>query len=291
MGTTHKGFKLGVDLGGTKTELVLLNGSGNEHYRRRTPTPRAQGYEAIVQMIHREIGEAVAAIPGDEPYTIGMGIPGSINPETRLVQNANTTCLIGRPLQRDIENLLGRPVSVENDANCFTLAEALQGAGQGSRVVFGVIMGTGCGGGICINGSLHRGMNSIAGEWGHYAVDPGGEPCYCGCRGCVETKISGSGVEKAFYRRYNEHRSMRDITDGYRSGDPGCREIFEQFLEDFGRCLGGLVSILDPDLVVLGGGLSHIAELYTEGVARVRRYAFHRGITTVSYTHLTLPTN
>ena len=146
-------------------------------------------------------------------------------------------------------------------------------------------MGTGCGGGICINGRIHDGPHRIAGEWGHFSVDPAGARCYCGNRGCVETKISGGGVEKAFERAYGERFDMPAIVAGHRKGDPRCRAVFGQFIDDFGRCLGGLISVLDPDAVVLGGGLSNIEELYTHGVNAVKRYAFHRDVTTPILKH------
>ncbi len=274
------GHKIGIDLGGTKTEAVLLDRGDFVVLRKRVPTPRDDGYEAIVQGVHDLVLETAGMVPPGVPFTVGIGIPGSINRETMLVQNANTTCLIGKPLQKDIEKRLGYPVAMENDANCFVYAESRQGAGQGYGLVFGIIMGTGCGGGICIDGRVHRGSHSIAGEWGHYAVDPQGADCYCGNRGCVETKISGSGVENAFYRTYGRRLSMREIVQGYRSGDPQCSEQFNCFLDDFGRCLGGLISVLDPDAVVLGGGLSNIEELYTLGKEQVRRYVFHQDLKT-----------
>jgi fructokinase len=196
------------------------------------------------------------------------------------VRNANSTCLIGEPLPADLERLLGRPVGVRNDADCFTLAECRLGAGAGYGLVFGVIMGTGCGGGLSIDGVVREGPHRICGEWGHFSVDAQGAPCYCGNRGCVETKISGSGVEAAFRARYDESLSMEEIVAGARAGDARCRRSFDIFLEDFGRCLGGLISILDPDAVVLGGGLSNIDELYHEGFQRVRRYAFHGDVRT-----------
>jgi fructokinase len=171
-------------------------------------------------------------------------------------------------------------VGIRNDADCFALAECRRGAGQEYGLVFGVIMGTGCGGGICINGEVREGPHRIAGEWGHFSVDPEGMFCYCGNRGCVETKISGSGVERAFGSRYGRNLTMEEIVTGARAGDGECREAFDRFLNDFGRCLGGLISILDPDAVVLGGGLSAIDELYTAGVERVRHYAFHGDLRT-----------
>ena len=276
--------RLGIDLGGTKIEAVLLEPGGSIRHRKRVPTPRhpdsIEEYAGIVEKVSAMIDDAMAHLTGSSGVTVGVGIPGTINAKSGLVQNANTTSLIGRPFQRDLEKRLGRPIGMENDANCFTIAEALQGAGQGYGLVFGIIMGTGCGGGLSINGKLHRGRHSIAGEWGHFSVDPKGATCYCGNPGCVETKISGGGVEKNYIKKFGRSLSMNQISQGYRDGDPNCRSVFEEFLEDFGRCLGGLISALDPDAVVLGGGLSNIAELYTLGIEQVRRYAFCEHIET-----------
>ncbi len=276
---------IGIDLGGTKTEAIALDDSDAVLYRKRIPTPRIPDdpeaeYGGIVSTVAALIEKTRDSISDGAVCTIGVGIPGSVEPGSGLVQNANTTCLIGRPFQKDLEIRLGRPVVVENDANCFTLAEALQGAGKGAGIVFGVIMGTGCGGGVCIHGRLHRGHHRIAGEWGHFSVDPAGADCYCGNAGCVETKISGGGVERTYRRTHGQRLTMQEITLGYRQGDATCRKIFEQFIDDFGRCLGGLISVLDPDAVVLGGGLSNIEELYTIGVEAVRGYAFHNRIQT-----------
>jgi fructokinase len=273
-------FKIGIDLGGTKTEVIVIAPDENVFFRKRIATPRHNGYDAILESLCTLIFEARQHVPALHNHTVGIGIPGSINIENGVVQNANTTCLIGRPLHKDIERELGCCVVVENDANCFTLAECRAGASCGYSIVFGVIMGTGCGGGLCIDGHIRRGLNNIAGEWGHYAVDPHGGVCYCGNNGCVETKISGSGVESAFYARYGKVISMQSILQGYRLGDPECVESFNRFLDDFGRCLGGLISILDPDAVVLGGGLSNIEELYTSGREQVCKYAFHSNLRT-----------
>jgi len=271
---------VGIDLGGTKTEALLLAPDDCVLHRLRKPTPREEGYEAMVAQVAGMVKEAVGQLPAASPYTVGIGIPGSLDPVTSLVRNANSTCLIGRALKADLEKLLDHPVTVRNDADCFTLAECRTGAGKGYGLVFGVIMGTGCGGGICINGEVREGPHRIAGEWGHFSVDPTGAECYCGNRGCVETLISGSGVEEAFLREFGERLSMEEIVAKARSGEKRCRKAFDSFLDSFGRCLGGLISILDPDAVVLGGGLSNIEELYDEGVERVSHYAFHEGITT-----------
>ncbi len=278
--TSEIPYKIGIDLGGTKTEIILTDSADNVIHRKRIPTPRHSGYEAILDSLCGLCSEAAGLIPPGKDYTVGIGIPGIVDAETQLVHNANTTCLIGKPFQRDMERLLSRRIAMENDANCFTLAESLQGAGKGYSFVFGVIMGTGCGGGICIDGKIRQGRHGIAGEWGHFSVDPQGAECYCGNRGCVETKISGSGVENAFFEKYGKHLTTAEIVQGYRSGEPECSDMFVQFLDDFGRCVGGLVSVLDPDAVVIGGGLSNIEELYHQGIEQVKKYAFHRNIKT-----------
>jgi fructokinase len=282
---THDPYRVGIDLGGTKIEALLLDPTGQICQRRRIATPRGGAretqYQAIVDAVTDLIRTMGRHIPHASPHTIGIGIPGTLHGKTGLVQNANTTCLIGRPFQQDLETALqGRPVGMENDANCFALAEACSGAGQGHALVFGIIMGTGCGGGLSINGKIHSGGHRIAGEWGHFSVDPKGTICYCGNPGCVETKISGGGVENSYHATYGRRLTMKQITQGFREDDTGCRTIFEQFIDDYGRCVGGLISLLDPDAVILGGGLSNIDELYTLGLERVRRYAFHEGIET-----------
>ena len=280
MTSISSAYRIGIDLGGTKIEALLLAPDETVLQRWRLPSPAADGYDAVLMTLHRVITETAVLVPDGSQYTVGIGIPGSLNPATGLVQNANSTCLIGHPLKLDLERLLTRPVGIRNDADCFALAECRLGAGQGYGMVFGVIMGTGCGGGLCINGEVREGPHRIAGEWGHFSVDPVGALCYCGNRGCVETKISGSGVERAFAERYGHNLTMERIVAGARHGERECREAFDRFLDDFGRCLGGLISILDPDAVVLGGGLSGIDELYTIGVARVRHYAFRDDLRT-----------
>ncbi len=271
-------YRIGIDLGGTKIEAVLLNCEQIEICRKRITTPKE--YFEILNSVHALILDMAQYIPKDKEYSVGVGIPGAINTQTGLVHNANTTCLIGKPFKDDLEQCLGKNISMENDANCFTLIEAIRGAGQKYKIVFGIIMGTGCGGGISIDGQILNGRNAIAGEWGHFAMDPLGVRCYCGNIGCVETKISGSGVEGAFNRKFSRHLKMDEIVQGYRKNDPQCRVIFEQFLDDFGKALGGLISILDPDAIVIGGGLSNINELYDTGVQRVSQYVFHNKMTT-----------
>jgi fructokinase len=273
-------YRIGVDLGGTKTEVIVLDPEGREQLRERRPTPRAEGYAAILATIAALVETARASLPASAAWTLGMGIPGIIDQSTGLVINANTTELIDQPLGRDLSDQLKHAIAIENDANCFIMAEARQGAARGYDFAFGVIMGTGCGGGLYTGGGVRAGPHGIAGEWGHVSIDPAGLTCWCGNRGCIETKISGSGVERAHRERTGEALSMKEIILRARERPGEARRTFEIFLDDFGRALGGLISILDPDAIVLGGGLSNIDELYTIGLARVRQYAFHRALRT-----------
>jgi fructokinase len=275
-------YKIGIDLGGTKIESILVDVQGNVCHKKRVPTPRGgdNEYEDIKDAVYFSIKETLQHVPDSHASTIGVGIPGTINREKQVVQNANTTSLSGRPFQKDLEVMLQRPIGMENDANCFTLAEALQGAAKGYDLVFGMILGSGCGGGICINGEIHQGRHLIAGEWGHYSIDPDGEKCWCGNSGCVETKISGTGASNRYLSNYGEKLPFEEIVKRYRNGDAGCSDVFHQFLEDFGRAVGGLISMLDPDAIVIGGGLSHVDEIYSLGVERVRHYAFHEHVQT-----------
>jgi len=281
----NKKYKIGIDLGGTKTEIIVLTPAGDTIFRKREPTPRQpkgtdrEEYKGILDFLCRFITDSAKKIPSTD-FTVGIGMPGSLDRETGLVRNANTTCINGKPLQNDLEKIIKRQVKMVNDANCFTLAESLKGAAKNYRNVFGIIMGTGCGGGICIDGTVYEGRHGIEGEWGHFSIDPLGAHCFCGNRGCIETKISGKGVENAFFSRFQYTRSMKEIVDGYRKGNSHCSEVFSRFLDDFGRATGGLISILDPDAIVIGGGLSNIDELYTLGVDRIHDYVSHPHITT-----------
>lgn len=266
-------YKIGIDLGGTKIEAIVLDSNNRELWRKRIPTEQRKGYHSILTKIKSLYEEAVLSI-NHCIHTLGMGIPGTISKETNRVKNANTTCLIDQYLKEDLVDFLKHDIEIHNDANCFTLAEATMGAGVGENFVFGVIMGTGCGGGIYIDGKIHVGSQGIAGEWGHMQINPDGPLCYCGRRGCVETYISGGGVEKMYAESFGESKTMEEITVGYRQGDPDCKKIFEKFLENYGLALANLINILDPDLVVLGGGLSNIDELYTKGREEVEKNIF-----------------
>ena len=186
-------FRIGIDLGGTKIEGIVLDGDGKEFFRKRIETQQENGYRHILNRI-QELCDELAAQIKNQPHTLGIGTPGAISPRTGLLKNSNTVCLNGQPLKSDLENLLGRKIEIQNDANCFAMAEALHGAGRGNNLVFGVILGTGCGGGIVHRGEVITGRQAVAGEWGHTSIDPNGPACYCGQRGCVETLISGGGA-------------------------------------------------------------------------------------------------
>jgi len=265
--------RIGIDLGGTKIEAAVLDSSGKVLFRERTPTPAPgkERYPAILQEIAGLLEKATAIAGTQAP--VGMGIPGSLRPGTGVVQNANTTELIDQPIARDLRDLTGRDFAIANDANCFALAEALAGAGQNYNLVFGIIMGTGCGGGIVIGKKVREGPHAIAGEWGHMSIDPAGRPCYCGNSGCIETKISGGALQKIYQEKSGESITVQELRRRALT-ETLAGQIWEQFLEDFGRSVGGLISILDPDCIVIGGGLSHIDELYSTGIEKIRKYSF-----------------
>ena len=266
-------FRIGIDLGGTKIEGIVLDADGGELARKRIETGQQQGYLHILDRIKSLHGDLVAAIHGEQ-HTFGIGTPGAISPRTGLLKNSNTICLNGRPLKTDLERRLGRQVQIQNDANCFAMAEALHGAGKGANLVFGVIMGTGCGGGIVFNGQVLTGRQAIAGEWGHTSIDPQGPPCYCGQRGCVETFISGGGVEARYAEQHGQRRSFVDLVKQYHAGDPGTVEFMKVFFRNFGRAMANLIDVLDPDLIVIGGGVSNFDAIYTEGIHEVARQVF-----------------
>lgn len=256
-------LRIGVDLGGTKIEAIALGADGSERFRRRIDTPRGS-YDGTLRAI-AELVRAVESATG-ERGTVGIGMPGAISPATGLVKNANSTWLIGHPLQQDLEGVLGRPVRLANDANCFALSEASDGAGAGARVVFGVILGTGAGGGIVVDGQVLAGANAIAGEWGHNALpwpdadEWPGPPCYCGKRGCIEVFVSGMGLEAAYGAGSPTARAIAAAAAG---GDARASTAVELYARRLAKALATVINLLDPDVVVLGGGLSNIASLYT----------------------------
>jgi fructokinase len=260
--------RIGIDLGGTKIEAIALDRGGREVFRKRVTTPRGD-YAATISAIAallREIGEG----------TVGIGIPGA---ESRgVIKNANSTWLIGRPLRQDLQNAIGREVRIENDANCFALSEAVDGAGKGAAVVFGVILGTGVGGGIVVDGKVIRGANAIAGEWGHNplpapsAADLPLPDCYCGRKGCIETYLSGPGLSRDHERVTGERLAPEQVVLR--------EETMRRYEERLARGLASVINVLDPDVIVLGGGMSNVARLYTEVPRLWKRHVFSDHVTT-----------
>ena len=263
-------FRTGIDLGGTKIEGVVLDSTGREIFRKRIATEREQGYQHILNRLKQLHDELMASVSG-QPTTFGIGTPGAISPRTGLLKNSNTVCMNGQPVKADLEKLLGRKIEIQNDANCFAMAEALMGAGKGKKLVFGVIIGTGCGGGIVHKGEVLTGPQAIAGEWGHMSIDPNGPPCFCGGRGCVETLISGAGLENRYAEQFRVKKALKDIEKEFYAGEPAAMQFMQVFFRNFGRALANLIDILDPDMVVLGGGVSNFGAIYTHGIEQVRK--------------------
>lgn len=267
-------LRIGLDLGGTKIEGVALGADGAERFRRRVDTPRGD-YDGTVAAIV-DLVRAIEEATGDTG-TVGIGMPGTISPATGLVKNANSTWLIGRPLQEDLRAALGRDVRLANDANCFALSEASDGAAAGAGVVFGVILGTGTGGGVVVGGRVLVGPNAIAGEWGHNALpwpdadEWPGPPCYCGRRGCIETFLSGSGLQNALAAGSGLHTgratgpglTAREIAAATREGSAAAAAAVDTYSRRLAKALATVINLLDPDVIVLGGGLSNIESLYT----------------------------
>jgi len=274
-------IRIGVDLGGTKIEAIALDAAGRERLRRRVPSP-SDRYEAIVDAIRSLVAEVEATL--GERGTVGIGTPGAMSPATGLIKNANSTVLNGRPFAADMAAALGREVRVENDANCFALSEASDGAGAGRRLVLGVILGTGVGGGIVHDGRVWVGPNAIAGEWGHNEMPSRTEPglpdtrCYCGRRRCIETFVSGPGLAADHRRDAPSGASATldaaAIATLARAGDPDAVATMARFYERLAAALATVINVLDPDVVVLGGGLSNIEPICDEVLARLPAHVF-----------------
>lgn len=274
-------FALGVDLGGTKIEAVVVKSVDGKNIetlsRQRIPTERQRGYEAIIEvvteLIHNTTNESGLDL---KIVPIGLGMPGSITRATGLVKNSNTTCLNGRPFREDLQNRLNKKIFFENDANCFALAEAKMGAAADCKegIVFGVILGTGVGGGIVCDGKIWTGSQNIAGEWGHHVLYPDTRPCYCGKKGCVETYISGPAVEAEYKKSSGKIKSLSEISVGL-DHDGIAKEVIESFLNSFGLAISNVINILDPSVVVLGGGVSNLSCLYDKGIDKIKQYVFN----------------
>jgi fructokinase len=261
-------YQIGIDLGGTKIEGIVVDDNYKTIARKRIPTNQNNGYDSILESIKilcMQLAEKTSVVTQEsfENISIGVCTPGALSLDSGLIKNSNTQCLIGKDLQNDLKNILNHDVSIENDANCFALAEAKLGVGKDHDVVFGVIMGTGVGGGIIIDGKIHHGRTNIAGEWGHHCLHTGGNSCYCGKKGCVETYISGPALEKNWSQLSNLNQSLVEIIQN--SDNPNFANWKKTFLDNFALSLSNVIDILDPDVIILGGGVSNIDFLYDEG--------------------------
>jgi fructokinase len=276
-------MRIGIDLGGTKIEAIALGDDGATLLRRRVPTPAGDysgTLEAIAGLVRS--AEQHAARPG----TVGVASPGAISPRTGLLKNSNSTVLNGRPLDRDLAEKLGRPVRIENDANCLALSEAADGAGAGAEVVFGVILGTGVGGGLVVGGRIVGGRNRIAGEWGHNPLPwPGdderpGPACYCGKTGCIETFLSGPALARDYLARSGNDLTAEEIALAADCDDAAAERCLKLYEDRLARGLASVINVLDPDVIVLGGGMSNLTQLYAALPSRVAGYAFSDRIDT-----------
>ena len=257
--------RFGVDLGGTKIEIIAFDESGFELLRRRVPTPQGD-YIGTISSVARLVEEAENEL--GQRGSVGLAIPGAESADNRLIKNANSTCLIGQPLRRDLQTLLQREIRIENDANCFALSEAIDGAGRGVPVVFGIILGTGVGGGIVINEQILTGANRIAGEWGHNPLPHCDQEilppplCYCGRQGCIESWLSGPAIAADHARHTGATLQPQLIAERAEQADAACEATLQRYERRLAKALGQVINILDPDIIVLGGGLSNIERLY-----------------------------
>lgn len=271
--------RVGIDLGGTKIEGIALARDGSIAARHRVATPTAEGYEAIVAAVAALV-RTIEVDAGCDGASVGVGTPGSLSRATGLVRNSNTVCLNGRALDRDLAAAIGRDVRIANDANCFALSEASDGAAAGAEVVFGVILGTGTGGGVVVRGDLVTGRNAIAGEWGHAPLpwpedhERPGPACYCGRSGCIETFLSGPGLSRDHEETTGQHLDGREIVSRAGGGDPASEGTMKRYEHRLARALAMVIDVIDPDVIVLGGGLSGIARLYANVAPLLARWVF-----------------
>ena len=268
--------KLGIDIGGTKIEAILINEQFQVIERKRVPTNREEGYYQIIHRVTNLASELKEF--GNINSSVGICVPGKIDIQKGALKNSSIACLVDQPLQSDIEAALSLPILMENDANCFALAEAILGSAKDYRLVFGVVLGTGCGAGVVINKNIHRGPNHISGEWGHHVLYPNGRSCYCGNKGCAESYISGTALETEWKALTGEFQRVTDIINSkaYLTHP----EWKNNFITNFGKALANVIDILDPDAIVLGGGLSKVEALYTEGRDAIADVVFSNGMVT-----------
>ena len=280
-------YNWGIDLGGTKIEGVILKaGSEIEVLERmRVPTEGDKGYQQILKNI-KKLVDQLSQKSGLIPTRIGIGTPGALDPDLGTMKNSNSTALNNQPLYHDLEALLGVEIRMSNDANCFAVAETNLGIVKeiipNAKVVFGIIMGTGVGGGVVIDGKVINGRHGIGGEWGHNFLHESGGSCYCGKSGCVETILSGTGLEKYYFSQAGKHKKLKNIVEDYRSGnDIHARKTMERLFHFFGKGVSSIINMLDPDVIVIGGGVGNINELYTLGKQEVEKHVFNHRMDTL----------
>lgn len=275
-------MRIGIDLGGTKIEVIALDNNGETLFRKRVPTPRGD-YDATLRAIASLVSDAETAT--GQSGSVGVGIPGTLSPVTGRVKNANSTWLNGQFFDADLGQLLGRPVKIANDANCLAVSEAIDGAGAGGKVVFAVIIGTGCGAGVAINGQVHSGGNGVAGEWGHNPLPwqddqdrlfIAEEHCYCGLNGCTEQFVSGTGFIADYKKLAGESKTGIEIIQLAKNGNKHAIKAFENYQNRLAKALAQAVNMLDPDVIVLGGGMSNVDALYVNLPEKIRQWVFGR---------------
>ncbi|MBF0382833.1 MAG: ROK family protein [Magnetococcales bacterium] len=279
-------MRIGIDLGGTKIEAIAIDGDGTIKQRLRVATPQGN-YTATLEAIKKLVSTIEKNLPSGDPCSVGVGIPGAISIASGKIKNANSVCLIGQDLQADLASVLHRPVRLANDADCFALSEATDGAAKGNEVVFGVILGTGVGGGIVNHGRLIHGPNSITGEWGHNPLpwpnpdELPGPKCYCGKHGCNETFLSGPGLSNSYFIKTALKLDARTIVQRASHGDTAAQQVMEQYEDRLARGLAAVINILDPHAIVLGGGLSNIKRLYKNVPVKLTKYVFSDRVDTL----------
>jgi fructokinase len=273
----------GIDLGGTKAEGVVLGSGGLNDilFRDRVPTGAENGYQHILGQIQKLVGMMEQKM-GYRPAKLGIGTPGTLDPKLGTMKGCNSECMNFQPMKSDLEKLLGMEIFIANDANCFALAEARMGVVKEkfpqAKVVFGVIMGTGVGGGLVVDGKVLNGLQGIGGEWGHNFLDESGGPCYCGKSGCVEKVLAGPSLEKYYTSISGSKKSLKEIYDLYKASDGDATKTIQRMTHFFGLALSAIVNIIDPDVIVIGGGVGNIDEIYTAGVESVKKFVFNNGV-------------
>ncbi|MDV5170171.1 ROK family protein [Photobacterium rosenbergii] len=278
-------FYWGIDLGGTKIECAVMQ-YADDHcvLRKRLPTEGEQGYQHVLGQIKKLIDQCAEEV-GEYPKSVGFGTPGTLDPATGNMKNCNSTHLNGQPLDKDLQALLGCPVKLANDANCFALAEATLGIAKqikpDAEVVFGIIMGTGVGSGIVVNGKVLNGCHGIAGEWGHNVLEANGAPCYCGKQGCVETVLSGKGLERYYREHSDSNLSLPSIVSMASQGDKFAKQTIDRMHSYFGLAVASIINVIDPDVIVVGGGVGNIDSLYSEGRDAILPHLFNPTLNTV----------